>query len=117
RQEPPCRDFCAQQGWTVAKVYIDDNRSAYKRNVKRDDFERMLADVRAGRIDAIVTWQADRLLRTVVDAAATVAIAKRHRTTIAKVGGTIDLQTASGRKRFYDLAVAAEFESDLKSER
>jgi site-specific DNA recombinase len=117
RQEPPCRAFCAAQGWTVVEVYIDDNRSAYREDVKRDDFERMLADIRAGRLDAIVTWQADRLLRTVVDASAIVAIAKQHGTTVANVGGTIDLTTASGRKRFYDLAVAAEYESDLKSER
>jgi site-specific DNA recombinase len=85
--------------------------------VQRDAFERMLADVRAGRIDAIVTWQADRLLRTVVDASAIVAIAKQHGTIVANVGGTIDLGTAAGRKKFYDLAVAAEYKSDLKSER
>jgi site-specific DNA recombinase len=96
---------------------MDNNRSAYRKNVKRDDFERMLADVRAGKIDAIVTWQADRLLRPVEDASAIVAIAKQHRTIIANVGGTIDLSTAAGRKKFYDLAVAAEYESDLKSER
>jgi site-specific DNA recombinase len=101
----------------VVEVYVDDSRSAYRENVKRDDFERMLADVRAGRIDAIVTWQADRLLRTVVDASAIIAIAKQHNTTVANVGGTLDLSTAAGRKKFYDLAVAAEFESDLKSER
>ena len=81
----------------MVEVYIDDNRSAYREDVKRDDFERMLADVRAGRLDAIVTWQADRLLRTVVDASAIVAIAKQHGTTVANVGGTIDLTTPSGR--------------------
>lgn len=117
RQEPPCRAFCASQGWTVVGVYVDDNRSAYRDNVKRDAFERMLADVRAGGIDAIVTWQADRLLRLVDDASAIVSIAKTYRTVIANVRGTIDLGTASGRKRFYDLAVAAEYESDLKSQR
>jgi site-specific DNA recombinase len=95
RQEPPCRAFCAQQGWQVVNVYIDDNRSAYKRNIKRDAFERMLTDVRAGLIDVIVTWQADRLLRTVEDASAIVIIAKNHGTIIANVGGTIDLSTAS----------------------
>jgi DNA invertase Pin-like site-specific DNA recombinase len=117
RQEPPCRAFCAQQGWQVIEVYVDDSRSAYRENVKRDSFERMLADVRAGKIDAIVTWQADRLLRTVVDASAIITIAKQHNTTVANVGGTLDLSTAAGRKKFYDLAVAAEYESDLKSER
>jgi site-specific DNA recombinase len=117
RQEPPCRAFCAQQGWTVVDVYVDDNRSAWKQGIRRDAFERLLSHVRAGRIDAIVTWQADRLLRTVEDASAIVNVAKQYGTVIANVGGTIDLSTASGRKRFYDLAVAAEYESDLRSER
>lgn len=117
RQEPPCRAFCAEQGWQVVEVYVDDSRSAYRQDVRRDNFERMLADVRAGKIDAIVTWQADRLLRTVLDASAIVAIAKQHAAIVANVGGTLDLSTAAGRKKFYDLAVAAEYESDLKSER
>jgi site-specific DNA recombinase len=117
RQAPPCRAFCASQGWTVVEVYVDDNRSAWKREVRRDAFERMLADVRAGRIDAIVTWQADRLLRTVEDTSAIVTVAKAYGTVIANVGGTIDLSTAAGRKTFHELAVAAEYESDLKSER
>ena len=117
RQEPPCRAFCADHGWQVVEVYIDDNRSAWKRNIHRDAFERMLADVRAGHIDAIVTWQADRLLRTVEDASAIVTVAKQYGTVIANVGGMIDLSTAVGRKTFHELAVAAEYESDLKSER
>jgi site-specific DNA recombinase len=121
RQEPPCRAFCDRQGWPVAEVYVDNNASAYREGVKRDNFERLLGDVRAdhraGRRNAIVTWQADRLLRTVEDASAIVAIAKRYETLVANVGGTIDLSTADGRKRFYELAVAAQYESELKSER
>jgi site-specific DNA recombinase len=117
RQEPPCRAFCADHGWQVVEVYMDDNRSAWKEGIRRDDFERMLGDVRAGRLDAIVSWQADRLLRTVVDASAIVAIAKQHGTLVANVGGELDLSTAAGRKKFYDLAMAAEYASDLASER
>ena len=117
RQEPPCREFCEAQGWKVHKVYVDNNKSAYKRNVRRDDFNAMLADVRAGTISAVVTWKADRLLRTVDDASAIREIAQQYGTTVANVDGLIDLSTAAGRKQFYELAVAAEYESDLKSER
>jgi site-specific DNA recombinase len=117
RQQPPCEAFARAQGWDIAEVYVDDNRSAWKQGIRRDSFERMLTDVRAGRLDAIVTWQADRLLRTVVDASAIVAIAKQYGTIIANVGGTMDLSTAAGRKTFYELAVAAEHASDLTSER
>jgi site-specific DNA recombinase len=121
RQEPPCRDFCERQGWPVVEVYVDNNTSAYREDVKRDEFERLLADLRAdhraGRRNAIATWQADRLLRTVEDAGAIAAIAKRYETLVANVGGTIDLSAAAGRRRFYDLAMAAQYESELKSER
>jgi site-specific DNA recombinase len=117
RQLPPCEAFCQQQGWQVVEVYTDDNRSAWKQGIRRDNFERLLTDVRAGKIDAIVSWQMDRLLRTVEDASALIAIARKYKTVIANIGGTIDLNTADGRKRLYELAVAAYHESDLKSER
>jgi site-specific DNA recombinase len=96
---------------------VDDSRSAWRQGVRRDNFERMLTDVRAGRIDAVISWQADRLLRAVVDASAIIAIARQYGTIVANVDGALDLSTAAGRKKFYDLVVAAECESDLKSER
>lgn len=117
RQQPPCEAFAKAQGWDVVEVYVDDNRSAWKEGIRRDSFERMLSDVRAGKLDAIVSWQADRLLRTVEDASAIVSIAKTYGTTIANVGGSIDLSTADGRRRFYESAVVAQYESDVKSER
>ena len=117
RQQPPCEAFAKAQGWDVAEVYVDDGRSAWKRGVRRDNFERMLSDVRAGKIQAVISWQMDRLLRRVEDASAILAIAKQYGTIIANVDGTLDLGSASGRKKFYDLAVAAEYASDLSSER
>jgi site-specific DNA recombinase len=77
----------------------------------------MLTNVRASRIDAIVSWQMDRLLRRVEDASAIIAIAKQYGTIIANIDGALDLSTAAGRKKFYDLAAAAEYASDLSSER
>jgi site-specific DNA recombinase len=117
RQQPPCEAFITAQGWQLTEVYLDDGRSAWRREVRRDAFERLLTAVRAGRIDAIVSWQMDRLLRRVEDASALLAIAKNHGTIIANVDGALDLSTAAGRKKFYDGAVAAEYASDLSSER
>jgi site-specific DNA recombinase len=116
RQQPPCERFIADQGWQLTKVYLEDGVSAW-RQVRRDAFEQLLADVRAGKVDAIVSWQMDRLLRRVEDASALLAIAKLHGTIIANVDGALDLTTAAGRKKFYDLAVASEYASDLSSER
>jgi len=116
RQEPPCLAFIEEQGWRYRKTWTDNGVSAVKAK-RREQFEAMLADVRAGNVNAIVSWQPDRLLRTVEDASAIVAIAREFSTTIANVGGTLDLSTAAGRKKFYDLAVAAQYESDLRGER
>jgi site-specific DNA recombinase len=117
RQQPPCEAFVTAQGWQLTGVYVEDGVSAWSQEVRRDAFERLLADVRAGKVDAIVSWQMDRLLRRVADASALLTIAKRHGTIIANVDGALDLSTAAGRKRLHDLASVAEFESDLKSER
>jgi site-specific DNA recombinase len=117
RQQPPCEAFARAQGWQLVEVYVDDGRSAWRQGVRRDAFERMLGDVRAGKVDAIVSWQMDRLLRRVEDASAILAIARQYGTIISNVDGSLDLGSASGRKKFYDLAVSAEYASDLSSER
>jgi site-specific DNA recombinase len=116
RQEPVCRAFAEAQGWTIRRVWVDNGVSAHEAK-HREHFEEMLADVRAGKVDAIVSWQVDRLLRSVIDASAIVAIAREYGTIVANVGGAIDLTKAAGRKQFYDLANAAEYESALRSER
>jgi site-specific DNA recombinase len=118
RQAPACRAFAEDQGWEIhPEVYVDNGVSAYRRDIQRESFERLLADVRARKINAIVTWQADRLLRTVPDATAIIEIAQKHGAIVANVGGSINLSTADGRKRFYESAVAAQYESEIKSER
>jgi site-specific DNA recombinase len=116
RQEPPCRELCEQHDWRIHDVYVDNGVSAYRAKHRRN-FERLLADVRSGTINAMVSWQPDRLLRTVPDASAIIELANQYGALVANVGGTIDLTTAAGRKRFYNLANDAENESALRSER
>src|SRR4029453_3145687 len=85
RQQPPCEAFAKAQGWSVVEVYLDDSISAYP-GVPRDNCERMLSGVRGGKLDDIISWQADRLLRTVEDSAAIVQIAKETGVQVANVG-------------------------------
>lgn len=63
RQEKDCRQLAKQRGWTVVDVYTDNDLSGSKRAVHRPEYERMLADAAAGRIDAVVAWDFDRLTR------------------------------------------------------
>ena len=49
-------------GYEVAERYVDDDVSAYSGQA-RPEYERMLDDLRAGAIDAVVVWHLDRLHR------------------------------------------------------
>ncbi len=51
RQDPPCRDLVARKGGDVVKVFVDNDRSAFKGT--RREFEEMLAWARSGRVRGI----------------------------------------------------------------
>jgi DNA invertase Pin-like site-specific DNA recombinase len=63
-QERDCRDYIDSQGWEFVDSYIDDGVSASDKSEKpRDQFLRMMADLRAGLIDVIVASEFTRLYR------------------------------------------------------
>jgi DNA invertase Pin-like site-specific DNA recombinase len=59
RQREDTATLCEVQGWTVADVYPDDDRSA-SNGKRRPEWERLLGDIKAGKIDAIAAWDQDR---------------------------------------------------------
>ena len=62
-QERECREFCRRKEWDVVGVYSDRDRSAYKRGVKRPEFDRLLSNIRGGQADILVAYKLDRLTR------------------------------------------------------
>ena len=61
RQEEACRVLAEERGWEVVSVYVDGNHSV---NDVRPSLERLIDDVQSGRVEAVVTWSADRLARS-----------------------------------------------------
>jgi DNA invertase Pin-like site-specific DNA recombinase len=61
-QRQPCIDFCNEQGWDIIGVFPDHAKSAYQ-NVKRPQYDKVLASVRQRRINHIVVWSLDRWCR------------------------------------------------------
>jgi DNA invertase Pin-like site-specific DNA recombinase len=116
RQEPPTRQLIERLGGHVAGVYVDNDISAFSGRV-RPDFERMLTDLREGRIVGVAAWQADRLVRRVREAIPLLDTVQAVGGKLATVTGEYDLSSAAGRWNFRNLANMAEFESDLRGER
>jgi DNA invertase Pin-like site-specific DNA recombinase len=59
RQRQDTAALCEIKGWEVAAVYVDNDKSASS-GKERPQWDRLLADVKAGTIDAIAAWDQDR---------------------------------------------------------
>jgi len=116
-QERLCRQAAGRLGWTVADVYPDNNRSAWKRDRKRPQWNRMLADVDAGKINAIVVYHGDRLIRQPDDLGALLKLADGKGVQLASPTGTRDLGNPDDRFVLYIEAAMAMRESDNTSRR
>lgn len=97
RQEDDSRALAKLRGWEVAKAYIDNSVSAYKRK-PRPEFEAMLTDLAAGSLGGIVVYDLDRLMRRPSDLERLLEIYdERPALRFATVTGEIDLSTSDGR--------------------
>jgi site-specific DNA recombinase len=95
RQRDDCLKLCADRGWEPVE-YVDNDTSASSGKA-RPAYVRLLADVEAGRLGAVVAWDLDRLHRRPVELEHFIDLADRHRLALATVGGDADLSTDNGR--------------------
>lgn len=116
RQESACRDVAQTRGWTVAGVYEDNDTSATSGKA-RPEYERLLADLNSGRINAVVVYAWDRLARRMTDLVAFIELQKRLGFEVAQVTGDVDLSTAAGRQTAYILGSVAQGEAERLGER
>jgi DNA invertase Pin-like site-specific DNA recombinase len=115
RQEEDCRKFAESKSWTVADVFEDVDLSAYKRNVKRPEFERMLGALRNGEIDGVLAWKIDRITRRQRDFVRLDEQCEDVGAFIATVVDQIDTRTGTGRFVAELLVAQARMESENSS--
>lgn len=111
RQRQDATKLCEGRGWKVEQVYEDRDVSAFKAGVKRPAYERLLADVAAGVINAVVVWKMDRLSRSVRDFTTTLEFLAEHQADLASVNDPVDTTTAMGKAMLQIGGVFAELES------
>lgn len=109
--------MCALKDWPEAMLYVDSGLSGAKETANRPQLKRMRADVDAGLIDVVVINSIDRLSRK---ARLTLDIAEQFKArgvTLVSCKETLDTATPAGQLFLGILAVMAQFERDLASER
>ena len=97
RQGQDCRALAKLRGWEVAYIACDNSISAYKTNIIRPEFERMMCDFEAGLIDGVVAYDLDRFARQPTDLERAIRMYDRRPGVFATVQGDIDLGSADGR--------------------
>ncbi|MFF0631972.1 recombinase family protein [Nocardia sp. NPDC004151] len=61
RQLEDCRRIAEARGWSICEIYTEKPISAFAETKKRPAYDRMVEDYRAGRLNALITWDLDRL--------------------------------------------------------
>ena len=116
RQLADSAQLAGRRGWTVAERYVDSDISAYN-GKRRPEYLRMLDDIEAGLVEAVVVYHADRLHRHPREFEDFIDLCQRTKTRLATVSGDVDLSTHEGQLIARIQGAVARKESDDKSRR
>jgi DNA invertase Pin-like site-specific DNA recombinase len=117
RQIADCERLAEQKGWLVVGCYVDDDVSAWSGRL-RSEYARMLGDLRAGSINAVLVYHLDRLHRQPKELEEFFEVCKDAGVDdLATVTGRIDLADPDGQFQARILGAVAKKESDDKSRR
>lgn len=112
-QEAAIRAEAERRGWDL-RLFSDEGRSGKHINPALSEALELLAD---GRADGLVVAKMDRLARSVIHAAEISAQSRRFGWALVALDMNLDTTTPAGKAMMQMLAVFAEFERDLISER
>ena len=93
RQERIAREIAGRLGLVVESrhVFVDNNRSAWRRNRKRRGWDALLAAVGAGQVRHVIAYHPDRLMRQPRDLEELLAVAEEKSVTLHGEANNRDL--------------------------
>lgn len=115
RQREDGISLCEGRGWEP--VIYEDNDISASSGVRRPGYEKMLADIESGHIQAVVAWDLDRLHRRPIELEHFMELADRKGIALATVTGDVDLSTDNGRLFARIKGAVARSEVERKSAR
>jgi site-specific DNA recombinase len=106
----------AHAGWVLIRPRYDDGGYSGG-STERPALQRLLADVRARKVDVIVVYKVDRLTRSLADFAKLVELFDEHAVSFLSVTQQFNTTTSMGRLTLNMLLSFAQFEREVTSER
>jgi len=109
------RAYCDRRGWQIAGEYVDHGISGSKE--RRPSLDRLLADCRWRRVDAVVVYRYDRFARSLRQLVNALEDFRALGIDFVSLHEGVDTSTPNGRLVFGIFASIAEFERELIRDR
>ncbi|MCC6673511.1 MAG: recombinase family protein [Planctomycetes bacterium] len=104
------------EGWVALPDHYDDGGFSGA-TTERPAFQRLVADVEAGKIDILATYRIDRVSRSLADFTGFMELLDRHGVGFVSTTQSFDTRTSMGRLTLNILASFSQFERESISER
>jgi DNA invertase Pin-like site-specific DNA recombinase len=118
-QHEACEAFVRSQrneGWVLVRTRYDDGGFSGG-NLERPALQRLIADIRAGRIDIVIVYKVDRLTRSLADFARLVELFDAEAVSFVSVTQQFNTTSSMGRLTLNVLLSFAQFEREVTGER
>lgn len=109
------RDYCHRRGWEITGEYADAGVCGAKE--QRPELDRLLAECRKRRVDAVVVYRYDRFARSLRQLVNALEEFRALGIEFVSLHEGVDTSTPNGRLVFGIFASIAEFERELIRER
>src|SRR5205809_922837 len=106
----------AHEGWRLIPDHYDDGAFSGA-SLDRPALQKLLADVRAGKITIVVVYKVDRLTRSLADFAKLVELFDEHGVSFVSITQSFNTTSSMGRLTLNVLLSFAQFEREVIGER
>ena len=105
-----------EKNWgTIASVYVDEGKSA--KDMNRPALQRMLHDVRLGKLDLLLASELSRFSRSIKDFCEIWDLLKKHSVSFITLRDNFDTTTAAGEMMIFNIMNYAQYERKQTAER
>lgn len=104
------------KGWVELPQHYDDGGHSGS-GLERPALSRLMQDIEAGKVDAVVVYKIDRLTRSLLDFVRLVEMFDRQSITLVSISQAFDTSDSMGRMILNVLLTFSQFERELIAER
>lgn len=104
------------EGWVILPERYDDGGYSAK-DLQRPAAQRLLKDIKDGKIDVVVVYKIDRMSRNMADFVDLMKLFEKHNVAFVSVTQSFNTETAMGKLILNILQSFAQFEREMTAER